>query len=167
MRNFIRKDQKTCLFPEYSCQENEMIGIGCGARSYRNNVHYSRKYAVEEKNINKIIDEYLIERDFSVGSFGYLLNEDELKRRYILKSILKVTGLDIEDYTSKFKTSPLTDFKEMQFLLENDFLLQKKSRLYPTEKGLMYSDAIGNLFISGEVKRKVVTYKDDLIQMES
>jgi oxygen-independent coproporphyrinogen-3 oxidase len=160
MRNFIRADWKKALFPEYSCQENEMIGIGCGARSYRENVHYSRKYAVEEDNINKIIEEYLNEKDFSVARYGYQLSEDELKRRYILKSILKISGLDIEDYHSRFNSFPVAEFKELKFLLDNDFLLQKESQIYPTEKGIRCSDAIGNLFISGEVKQKVDNYQE-------
>lgn len=161
MRNFIRKDKKVRLFPEYSCQENEMIGIGCGARSYRGKVHYSRKYAVEEENINKIIDGYLEETNFGVARYGYLLKEDEIKRRYIVKSILKVTGLDLKEYHLQFKTSPLAEYEELQFLLDNGFLEQQENRLYPSDKGIMYSDAIGNLFISHAVKQKIAEYRED------
>ena len=160
MRNFIRKDMKNSLFPEYSCQEDEMIGIGCGARSYVANVHYSRKYAVEPKNINKIIDDYINEEDFKVAKYGYILNEDELKRRYILKSILKVSGLDICDYNEKFNTSSLEEFKHIAFLIENGFLIEEDNRLYPTEKGLMHSDSIGNLLISEDVSFKTNDFKE-------
>jgi len=160
MRNFIRKDMKTDLFPEYSCQENNMIGIGCGARSYISNIHYSSKYAVSRKNINRIIDDYINEENFNSASYGYILDKDEQKRRYILKSILKVTGLDIDDYIYKFESSPLEDFKELSSLIEDDFLENRKNRLVPTERGLMYSDAIGDLFISDEVRYRVEKFKE-------
>lgn len=160
MRNFIRQDMKSTLFPEYGCQQNDMIGIGCGARSYRENIHYSREYAVEEENINKIIHEYMEETDFSVACYGYQLNEDELKRRYILKSILKVSGLQIEDYYARFKTFPLEEFRELQFLLDRGFLLQTATHLYPTEKGIKYSDAMGDLLISDEVRAKINDYAE-------
>lgn len=160
MRNFIREDKKIDLFPEYSCQENEMIGIGCGARSYISNVNYSRKYGVFQNNINKIIDDYINEKDFTVARHGYILSEDELKRRYILKSILKVSGLDMMDYHTKFKSNPVDEFEELNFLLENNFLVKDENNIYPTEKGIMYGDSIGQLFISSEVKKKIDKYEE-------
>lgn len=159
MRNFIRKDMKMDLYPEYSCQENAMIGIGCGARSYIGNVHYSRKYAVKQTNINKIIDDYILEDDFSHAKHGYILNQDEMKRRYIQKSILKVTGLDLIDYKNKFETNP-EDFEEIKILIENEFIEKKENRFYPTAKGLLYSDAIGPLFISKEVRVKMDKFEE-------
>ncbi|MCT4620553.1 MAG: STM4012 family radical SAM protein [Marinisporobacter sp.] len=158
MRNFVRKDRKEQLFPQYSCQEKQMIGIGCGARSYISNVHYSRKYAVEPKNINQIIDDYLIETDLSHAKYGYILSVDEQKRRYILKSILKVSGLDIRDYKNKFHTSPLEEYEELRFLLKHKLLIKEDEKLYPSEKGLGYSDYIGPLFISDEVHEKMNTF---------
>lgn len=159
MRNFIRKDMKMDLYPEYSCQENAMIGIGCGARSYIGNVHYSRKYAVLQKNINEIIDDYIQETDFSCAKHGYILNQDEMKRRYIQKSILKVTGLDIIDYESKFGKTP-NEFGEFNLLIENKFIEKQDNRYYPTDKGLLYSDAIGPLFISEIVKNKISEFQE-------
>lgn len=160
MRNFIRNDMEVELFPEYSCQENNMIGLGCGARSYISNVHYSKKYAVSQKNINRIIDDYINEENFKYASYGYILNGDEQKRRYVQKSILKVTGLDIDDYICRFEISPSEDFKEISFLIKNGFLENRGNRLCPTEKGLMYSDAIGDLFISDEVRYRVKNFKE-------
>ncbi len=158
MRNFIRGDMKKELFPEYGCQENEMIGIGCGARSYLGNIHYSRKYGVEQKNINKIIEDYMNESSYHYGSYGYILNESEMKRRYILKSILKVTGLDLDDYAKKFHGPPIAEFTEMQFLMQEGFLCMQDNKICPTEKGLMYSDAIGDMLISEEVRHKISNF---------
>lgn len=161
MRNFIRSDMKDHLFPKYGCQEDQMVGIGCGARSYINNIHYSRKYATDPKNINTIIEDYLRENDFNYASYGYKLNEDEQKRRYIIKSVLKVTGLDIEDYMKRFSSSPLEEYKILNSLIENDFIINKDDFLYPTEKGLRYSDKIGPLFVSDEVQEKIKAFIED------
>ncbi|WFD11815.1 STM4012 family radical SAM protein [Tepidibacter hydrothermalis] len=155
MRNFIREDMKDKLYPSYGCQENEMIGIGCGARSYISNVHYSRKYAVDQKNINKIIDNYLKEDNFDYIKYGYILSEEEEKRKYILKSILKVTGLDINMYFKRFKEISVEEFKDLSVLIKEGFLIEEKGRILPSEKGLKYSDIMGTLFISDEVKDRV------------
>ncbi|WBW98355.1 STM4012 family radical SAM protein [Oceanirhabdus sp. W0125-5] len=160
MRNFIRGDKKRELFPEYSCQENNMVGVGCGARGYVDNIHYSRPYAVMQKNINAIINDYIQEDNFEYAKYGYILNEDEQKRRYILKSILKITGLNIKDYENKYKKSPLDEFKELNSLISEKFLINENDRIYPTDKGLMYSDIIGNLFISEDVNTKVIDFTE-------
>ena len=155
MRNFIHKNMISKLYPSHSCQENKMLGLGCGARSYIGNVHYSRKYAVDDKNINKIIDDYLDEENFETADYGYILSADEQKTHYILKSILKITGLDMADYENKFGISPYADFGELKFLINNGFLLEEKSRILLTEKGLKYSDFIGTLFISEDITEKI------------
>lgn len=155
MRNFIREDMKNKLYPSYSCQESEMIGIGCGARSYISNVHYSRKYAVNQSNIDNIIEAYLKEENFYFATYGYVLSEEEIKRKYILKSILKVSGLDINMYFERFGTYPIDDFKELEELMDGGFLEADNSILHPTDTGIKYSDAIGCLFISNEVNKKV------------
>lgn len=155
MRNFINKNMEKELYPDYSCQENEMLGIGCGARSYIENIHYSRKYAVEDKNINKIIDSYLKENNFETAEYGYILSLEEEKIKYILKSILKVTGLDIKEYTNKFNTDPVVEFPELQKLTDEEFLILKNKRIFPSDKGLKYSDYIGTLFISEEINKKI------------
>lgn len=155
MRNFIRKDMAQTLFPKYSCQQLDMVGIGCGARSYRDNIHYSQKYAVGETSIQRIVEGYLAEDDFSVARYGYFLNEDEIKRRYVIKSILKVTGLDVAEYVATFQSLPLADFKELEILVSKGFLMEQDRRIYLTPKGMRWSDAIGNLFISREVQGKI------------
>ncbi|RXI51521.1 coproporphyrinogen III oxidase family protein [Clostridium tetani] len=160
MRNFIREDMNEKLYPSYSCQENEMIGIGCGARAYISNIHYSRKYAVNQSNINSIINNYLKEENLYYATYGYILSEDEIKRKYILKSILKVTGLDLEEYFKRFNKNIFDDFNEINLLIDKGFLIKKGTRVYPTEKGLKYSDAMGCLFISNEVNKKTQDFSE-------
>ena len=160
MRNFISENMKEKLYPDYSCQENKMLGIGCGARSYIGNVHYSRKYAVEDKNINSIIDDYLKEENFAFAGYGYKLSEEEQKIKYILKSILKITGFNSEDYREKFHTDPLKEFSELDRLINEEYLVREGNRIFPSAKGLKYSDYIGTLFITDNIKRKMEEFME-------
>jgi oxygen-independent coproporphyrinogen-3 oxidase len=160
MRNFILSDMKEKLYPEYSCQENKMLGLGCGARSYIENIHYSGKYAVEDKNINNIIDNYLKKENSGIAKYGYKLSPEEQKIKYILKSILKITGFKIEEYREKYIKDPLEDFPELDRLINEGYLINENGRIFPAEKGLMYSDYIGTLFITDSIKRKTEEFTE-------
>jgi oxygen-independent coproporphyrinogen-3 oxidase len=46
MRMFRSKNAAEETGPVYCCQEDGMVGLGCGARSYTRGLHYSREYAV-------------------------------------------------------------------------------------------------------------------------
>lgn len=43
---------------QYCCQEDGMVGLGRGARSYTSGMHYSFEYAVEIGHVRGIIDSY-------------------------------------------------------------------------------------------------------------
>ena len=160
MRNFISLEMKEKLYPEYSCQENKMLGIGCGARSYIENIHYSRRYAVEDKNINNIIDGYLSEKNLEYAEYGYKLSREEQKIKYILKSILKITGFRMEDYKKQFLSDPLEDFTELDRLIKEGYLTREDDRIFPSAKGLKYSDYIGTLFITDDIKIKMEEFME-------
>src|SRR5438067_4437465 len=84
-----------CL-PHYCCQEDGMVGLGCGARSYTRGLHYALDYAVAPKGIKAILADYLARGDagFAVADLGFALDTGEQRHRYLLQSILNVEGLD-------------------------------------------------------------------------
>ena len=45
--------------PIYCCQADGMVGLGCGARSYTDDLHYSNEYAVGGKGIREILQGYI------------------------------------------------------------------------------------------------------------
>ena len=64
---------------DYCCQDDGMVGLGCGARSYTAGLHYSFDYAVERRAAcAAIIDDYLAGRreDFGVAEVGFALDGD-------------------------------------------------------------------------------------------
>lgn len=145
---------------EYSCQEDGMIGLGTNARSYTTDVHYSTEYAVAKPNVAAIIDDYVAKEraDFMTANYGIRLSEDDRKRRYLIKSLLKAQGLDAAHYQGIYGTDVHADFPELQTLLEMNLAHESAGRMQLQGEGMAYSDLIGHWFISPAVKQKMQEY---------
>ncbi|ASA19420.1 STM4012 family radical SAM protein [Paenibacillus donghaensis] len=140
---------------DYSCQEEGMVGLGCGARSYTRNVHYASRYGVSRKATESIIADYVATEYYNTADYGIMLSLDEQKRRFILKAILHSEGLQLSDYSGRFGTLLLDDFPELSLLLRSGLGREIDGVLHLTGEGLGYSDSIGDWFISGEVREQM------------
>ncbi|WP_436774984.1 STM4012 family radical SAM protein [Yinghuangia sp. YIM S09857] len=130
----------------YCCQRDGMVGLGCGARSYTADLHYSFDYAVGVSEVRGIIDEYVtLDQDaFSRAYFGYRLDPAEQRRRHLLTSLLQAEGLDAADYRARFGSDPAADFAdELAWLADAGLLTETSDRIRLTAEGLAWSDAIG------------------------
>ncbi|MBW3625967.1 MAG: hypothetical protein KY468_21460 [Armatimonadetes bacterium] len=60
--------------PVYCCQEDGMVGLGCGARSYTRRLHYSTEYAVSPGAVRTLIRDYSTrsEDEFGGAHHGYI-----------------------------------------------------------------------------------------------
>lgn len=147
--------------PIYCCQSDGMIGLGCGARSYTTNLHYSNEYAVDQKNIINIIDQYInTEPDlFRDVDNGFILNQDEQKRRYILISLLSEEGINLEKYQKLFSSNLLLDFADLKQLLKYELAYQKYDVIKLTLLGLEKSDIIGYWLFSSQVISLMNSYQ--------
>jgi oxygen-independent coproporphyrinogen-3 oxidase len=96
MRMFRAKHAPDAGGPVYRCQEDGMVGLGCGARSYTGGVHYSSEYAVGSREVRSIIASYSERTEASFGEVGYGFRLDlaEKRRRYMLLSLL-ADGVDL------------------------------------------------------------------------
>jgi oxygen-independent coproporphyrinogen III oxidase len=160
MRKF-RKAKLSRDSGEYCCQRDGMLGLGCGARSYTRQLHYSLDYAVTPKSVKQIISDYLA-RDassFQQAEFGFLLNEEEQRRRYLLQSILNTDGLLISDYRERFGTTPEEDFPILGTFAELGLLTRTESSWTPTSEGLERSDALGPWLFSEPVQQLMKSYE--------
>ena len=86
--------------PAYRCQEDGMVGLGCGARSYTRALHYGSEYAVGGRGVRAILDDYAGRPDhaFDLADFGCRLDDDDRRRRYVIQSLLSGEGLDLDGY---------------------------------------------------------------------
>ncbi|MEI7024417.1 STM4012 family radical SAM protein [Paenibacillus sp. y28] len=156
MRRFARENAASgkSLLP-YGCQEEGMVGLGCGARSYTRSVHYATRYGVSRQATESIIADFVAAERHDLAGYGFVLNEEEQKRRFILKAILHWEGLELSAYTDRFGSGALDDFPELNLLLESGMAERPPGVLRLTEEGLAYSDAIGDWFISAEVRKRM------------
>jgi oxygen-independent coproporphyrinogen III oxidase len=143
----------------YSCQEDGMIGIGAGARSYSQAVHYSSEYAVSRQNIRSIIEKYMNKPHFNEVDYGIVLNQEEQQRRFVIKSILHGSGLDLKRYNTLYNRDALQQYPLLQELISSELARQHGDKLYLTETGLDYSDAIGPALYSGHIKQLITEFE--------
>jgi oxygen-independent coproporphyrinogen III oxidase len=159
MRMFrLKSPANTDNMPFYCCQEDGMVGLGAGARSYTKYVHYSSEYAVGSKNVKGIIQDFVDKTpaDYVVADYGIRINEAELKRRYLIKSILQSTGLDREQYRTFFKSDVLDEQPKLIELLESGLCyVENSTQIKLTSRGIDFSDAIGPWLYSKEIRSKI------------
>ncbi|MDT0329001.1 STM4012 family radical SAM protein [Nocardiopsis lambiniae] len=163
MRMFRRTDAPSVEGPEYCCQTDGMVGLGCGARSYTASTHYSFDYAVGVGRVRSIIDDYTGRdpADFAHAEVGFVLDEDERRRRHLLQSLLRAEGMDTAGYTARFGGRPRDDFPGLFAALDRRGWVagDATERIVLTEEGLAHSDAIGPLFFSERVNALMAEYE--------
>ncbi|MET8978129.1 STM4012 family radical SAM protein [Streptomyces sp. NPDC004539] len=152
MRMFRRADAPDQGPDDYACQTDGMVGLGCGARSYTRELHYSFDYAVDMTRIRGIIDDYVATDDFSRAEIGFEMDDDERRRRYLLQSLLQAEGLPEAGQREHFGT-------ELERLAERGWLTDTGGRLKLTPEGLAHSDAIGPELFSPAVRREMAEYE--------
>lgn len=146
--------------PAYCCQEDGMIGLGCGARSYTRSVHYSSEYAVGRAGITAILRDFVrrpAER-FAVADYGFVLDAEDQRRRYVIKSILHGAGLDLGAYRGLYGAEAWEDLPELNELEAQGLAEREGGRLHLTPAGLELTDAIGPWLYSEKVKALMRTY---------
>ncbi|MFF4901862.1 STM4012 family radical SAM protein [Streptomyces sp. NPDC001068] len=162
MRMFRRADAPPQGADDYACQTDGMIGLGCGARSYTRDLHYSFDYAVDMHEIRGIIDDYVSRPagDFARAEIGRRVDADEAKRRHLLQSLLQADGLRHDDYRARFGTAPDAHFSaELDRFADRGWLADDGTVLRLTPEGLAHSDAIGPELFSPAVRAAMAAYE--------
>lgn len=139
--------------PAYRCQADGMVGIGCGARSYTERLHWSDPFAVSQRGIAGILNAYCARSDanFAQIHHGYHLDEDDCRRRFILLGLLE-QGLEDHAYRRRFATAPEDDLPALKQLCEHGLATHADGRWRLTETGLERADSIGAWLFSDRVR---------------
>ncbi|MCC6540442.1 MAG: STM4012 family radical SAM protein [Bryobacterales bacterium] len=143
--------------PQYCCQTDGMVGLGCGARSYTRALHWSFEYAVSAAPVRSLIDEYSAAPDsaFTSARYGIALDGDEQRRRFVIQSLLQADGLDLAAYTARFRSEAMADLTALPQLIEAGWARREYGALRLTEEGLAQSDAIGPRLYSPAVRARM------------
>lgn len=161
MRMFKRPEASGTQAPVYCCQDDGMIGLGVGARSYTRTVHYSSEWAVGARGVREIIDRWIAKPDeaFAVADYGIVLEPDEQRRRWLILSLLSDDGLDVATYRKRFASTPDADFPALAELATRGFATHDGATLRLTSEGLARADSIGPWLFSDEVRRKMTDFE--------
>ena len=155
MRRFERADAAgSAPRDDYACQEDGMVGIGPGARSSTRRVHYAQPWAVGRAAILDILRDYAEQRDFSVARHGAILSDEERLRRFVIKSLLNLEGLELARCEALFGES----LPELAALEEAGLAERRGGRLILTEAGLERSDAIGPWLVSAPMRASMEAF---------
>lgn len=138
---------------EYDCQDDGMVGLGCGARSYTRGLHYSFDYAVSVGGVRAVLDDYLGRPpgDFAHAEVGFALDEAEQRLRWLVKGLLRAEGVDRAAWQTRFGD----DLPALAELAEKGWLA-RPGRL--SAEGLAHSDLIGPWLVSDQVSTMMGEY---------
>jgi oxygen-independent coproporphyrinogen-3 oxidase len=96
--------------------------------------------------------------DFLTINNGFILNEDEKKRVFVIKNMLHREGIDEAVYQHYFNNTLLQDFPLIQTWIDNGYAVHNGENYCLTPLGLSLSDYLGTLLMSESVKQKMATY---------
>ena len=138
-----------------------MIGLGAGARSYTSALHYSSRYAVGRTGVSRIISGYIEAGSDKepVVDYGYLLDAEDQRRRYLILSLLSAQGVAFARYRQRFGSALFDDFPQLRQLEEHGFASAGSTGLVLTPQGLEHSDSIGPWLYSDKVNRLIREYR--------
>ena len=145
---------------EYCCQEDGLVGIGAGARSYTAALHYSSEWAVSRTSVRAILDDYILRsaERFSVADYGCTLDAIEQRCRYLIKSLLRADGLDVAAYVRRFGSVACDEFPELTELSELGAAEWNGDILRLTLQGFEWSDVIGPWLFSGQTAARMEAF---------
>lgn len=161
MRYFRKLLVDTADTPAYCCQQDGMIGLGCGARSYTSDLHYSFEYGVGRQTINTILDSYnrRTAKAFSEVGYGFKLDADTQRRRFILQSVLHSSGLSEADYSQRFYSDVWQDYPQLKELITLNLISEQQGTWCLTERGFELSDLIGPWFYAPDIEQRMESYQ--------
>lgn len=161
MRLFRAPGYEPAEGPVYCCQEDGMVGLGAGARSYTAGWHYSSEYGVSQNRVREILDQYVQKpsSQFAAADYGCRLDGPEQQRRHLIKSLLRVDGLTHAEWEDRFHTPVMEAFPHLEELIEAGALEVTSDRLRPTRRGLELSDVIGPWLFSDAMKARMLEFE--------
>ena len=149
--------------PVYCCQEDGMIGLGCGARSYTRRLHYASRYAVRNESVRGILADYFgrTHEQFQSVDYGFALDLEDQQRRFVIISLLQAEGVSQPQYRARFGSDLLSDWPQLGDLQQRQLAEISGDSIRLTPAGLERSDVIGPWLFSRKVRDRMESYSWD------
>ncbi len=160
MRMFARAGTEGTSGPVYCVQDDGMVGLGPGARSYTRTLHYSTEWAVGARGVREILGAWLDDDDagFDVATWGIPLGADEQRRRWVAYALFVADGVDRAAYAARFGSDVYADLPALEELAAAGCAAQEGDRLTLTALGMERSDTIGPWLYSDDVRARMRTF---------
>lgn len=160
LRVFVRADVDEVGLPEYHAEEDGMVGLGVGARSYTRALHYAHDFAVAPRAVRSIIDEYLARpaASFRAARSGFELDVGEQQRRWVLLTLFGA-GSDGAAFAHRFGVPLLEALPPLRELVNEGLAAWQNETLALTPRGLEWSDALGPWLFSPEVEARMSAWE--------
>lgn len=162
MRRFVKAQNEQGLtdLPDAKCGFSNTLSLGCGGRSYVGNLHFCTPYTVRQSECVKRIETFMETDDYCQITNGYILTEDEQRRRYVIRHLLYGAGISFSDYKNGFNGGDVSkDFPVFDEWEKKGYVLRTETHIRLTKDGLRLSDYLGPQFISDDVAKKMSEFK--------
>jgi len=146
--------------PTYRCQDDGMVGLGPGARSYTRSLHYATPFAVAQAAIRERIASWISAsaEDHAQARHGFFLSDAEQRRRYLILSLLD-GRLDRKSYINRFGNDVCDHFPELAEAVTEGLVFADSGSLQLTPHGLECADVLGHWLQSESVLSARATWE--------
>jgi oxygen-independent coproporphyrinogen III oxidase len=146
---------------QFCCQDDGMVGLGPGARSYTRSLHYSSEYAVAQTGVRKIIEQFNSRpgKLHGFADYGVELDSSEQRIRHLIKSLLRCEGVCKTEYQNKFGTALYDDHPQLEELMELGLAIDDRDVLRLTDEGLAWSDTVGPWLYSDTMTARMQAFE--------
>lgn len=147
---------------EYCVQDDGMVGLGPGARSYTRALHYSTEWAVGARGVKEILGAWMADDEaaFDSARWGFVLDGDEQRRRWVAYSLFVAEGLSRASYVARFGADVLdpAELPWLQELLDLGAARAHDDMISLTPLGVERSDTIGPWLYSDAVRERMASF---------
>ncbi len=153
MRRFVKNMPRH----ESSCGFEKTLSFGCGGRSYIDELHFCEAYETGSKACADILEKYIQKIDFTRDVKGFILNNDEMSRRFIIKNLGYYRGVSKAEFFEYFGQDITENFKVLlDEFLSKGYIEISEEFIKLSDKGLGLSDYVLELFTSNYIERAML-----------
>ena len=143
------------------CGFGVSLALGCGGRSYLGALHTCSPYGVGQADCLARLREFENTEDFTAVRHGFLLSQDEIQRRYVIRHLLILPGLKKSEYCSHFHGEASEDFPILAEWVQKGYVRDKGGYLALTPEGMGLSDWLGPQLISPLVQARMDEWEEE------